>query len=286
MSELAPLETLYEAARGEPLPLPAALAALYGPLSLLRRSGAPVVLGNFVATLDGVVSLKEPGQSGGGPISGNNRHDRLVMGLLRAASDAVVVGAGTLKDVAQHVWTPAHVFPQLARAFDQLRAALGKQGQPLTVLVSGSGELDLGLPVFSAGQAPVLILTTEEGLQKLPGQLPAGVRATALQPQGHLSARAIVAHLAQAEGATTILSEGGPRLIGAFLDEGALDDLFLTVAPQIAGRARGHERPALVEGVSFAPERPLWGSLASVRRAESHLFLRYAFDSDLQLREQ
>ena len=51
-------------------------------------------LANFVTTLDGVVSLGIPGQAGGGPISGENVHDRLLMGLLRVVSDAIIVGAG------------------------------------------------------------------------------------------------------------------------------------------------------------------------------------------------
>lgn len=51
-------------------------------------------LANFVTTLDGVVSLGIPGKAGGGPISGENVHDRLLMGLLRVVSDAIIVGAG------------------------------------------------------------------------------------------------------------------------------------------------------------------------------------------------
>jgi len=58
---------------------------------------------------------------------------------------------------------------------------------------------------------------------------------------------------------------------------GLLDELFLTLSPQIAGRDTTIERPGLVTGTLFAPERPLWGILVSVKRGRSHLFLRYAF---------
>ena len=69
-----------------------------------------------------------------------------------------------------------------------------------------------------------------------------------------------------------------PRgLMGDFFAEQALDELFLTLAPQIAGRDGQAERPGLVMGKQFAPEHPLWGTLVSVKRAGSHLFLRYAF---------
>ena len=66
-------------------------------------------------------------------------------------------------------------------------------------------------------------------------------------------------------------------MLGDFLAEELLDELFLTLAPQIAGRGASKPRPGLVEGHRFAPEHPLWGQLLSVKRRESHLFLRYAF---------
>ena len=72
---------------------------------------------------------------------------------------------------------------------------------------------------------------------------------------------------------------GGPQLLGDFFAEGLLDELFLTLAPQIAGRDTSTERPGLVTGQRFAPEHPLWGTLVSVKRAGSHLFLRYAFEA-------
>jgi riboflavin biosynthesis pyrimidine reductase len=79
-----------------------------------------------------------------------------------------------------------------------------------------------------------------------------------------------------------ILVEAGPQLMGDFLAEHYLNELFLTLAPQIAGRDSSVERPGFVVGKLFAPEHPLWGTLISVRRAGSHLFLRYAFKTHKQ----
>ena len=61
MSTLDPLETLYEVQQGADLALPASLAALYGRLQFPVQRGRPHVIGNFVTTLDGVVSLGVPG---------------------------------------------------------------------------------------------------------------------------------------------------------------------------------------------------------------------------------
>jgi hypothetical protein len=43
----------------------------------------PFVVGNFVSTLDGVVSYKIKGHAGGSTISGSDPADRFIMGLLR-----------------------------------------------------------------------------------------------------------------------------------------------------------------------------------------------------------
>jgi riboflavin biosynthesis pyrimidine reductase len=79
-----------------------------------------------------------------------------------------------------------------------------------------------------------------------------------------------------------ILTEGGPRLMGDFLTEGAVDELFLTLAPQVVGRdplldGQGG-RPGLVTGRHFAPDNPRWSRLVSAKRSDSHLFLRYRFE--------
>src|SRR3989304_7138878 len=102
MDPLTPLESFYEMDRGEVFPLPPELAALYASLRFPAHEGRPYVIGNFVTTLDGVASLSAPGLAGGGPISGSNPHDRMVMGLLRSGAGAGIVGAGTLRPEARH----------------------------------------------------------------------------------------------------------------------------------------------------------------------------------------
>lgn len=277
-----PFITLFDEAAGEALPLPPELAAIYGPLRLSTRTDRPTTLANFVSSLDGVVSLGIPGQSGGKPISGNDAHDRLLMGLLRATADAVIVGAGTVRAVSpRHVWTPDHVFPELAPAWGAFRAALGKPEPPLNVVVTASGDLDLGLRVFASGVAPVLIVTTARGAEHLCHLArPPWVRVADVQCAGTIGAEAILAAVSQERPSRVVLLEGGPHLLGDFLAAGCLDDLFLTLAPQVAGRAEGDRRPALVEGWRFAPEHPLWSTLVSARRAGSHLFLRYAGETN------
>jgi riboflavin biosynthesis pyrimidine reductase len=284
MDPLEPLETLFDEERGDDLPLSPELAALYGRLRFPSREGRPWVIGNFVTTLDGVASLSAPGLPGGGPISGSNPHDRMVMGILRSAADAVIVGAGTLRSVPRHLWTAEHIFPALAGPYRQLRAALRKIDSPLNVIVTGRGGIDPDLPVFRSGLVKVLLVTTPEGARRArESGLPPPVRIVEVEsPEDpeRIGARAVLSAIGPLRQGGILLVEGGPRLMGDFFAGKCLDELFLTVAPQVAGRDGSAERPGFVSGVRFAPERPLWGTLAGVKRAGSHLFLRYRFASE------
>jgi riboflavin biosynthesis pyrimidine reductase len=277
---MTPLEPLYDVDRGADVPLPPELAALYGRLQFPTNRGRPHVVANFVSTLDGVVALDTPGHAGGGPISGFNSHDRLVMGLLRATADAVIVGAGTLRSVPDHAWTAEHIYPALAGPYQELRTALGKAGPPLTVIVTARGEIDPTSRVVQSGEAPVLILTGAEGRRRIRTLgLPSSVEVVAVPATGRLEARSILDAVGRMRSSEVLLVEGGPHLLGDFLAASRIDDLFLTLSPQVAGRDGSGDRPGLVAGRTFAPEHPLWGRLVNVKRADSHLFLRYALSA-------
>ncbi|HEX9130923.1 MAG TPA: dihydrofolate reductase family protein [Ktedonobacteraceae bacterium] len=278
MDALTPLDSLFELERGSALPLPPELATLYGPFQLSLHPDRPTILSNFVTTLDGVVALNESDHAGGGDISGFNQHDRMIMGLLRAIAGAVIVGAGTLRSVPRHLWTAEYIYPPLAGPYQQLRTSLGKPEPPLNVIVTARGEVDLQLPVFQSSEVPALLITTTHGAERLRAErVPPSVQVSALQNAGSLNAQAILQAVRDVRQSDVILVEGGPQLMGDFFAGQALDELFLTLSPQIAGRDGQVERPGLVMGKRFAPAHPLWGTLISVKRSGSHLFLRYAY---------
>ena len=281
MIGLEPLQVLFDRDQGIELPLPPELAALYGRLAFPLHPGRPYVISNFVTTLDGVASLGMPGKEGGGEISGNNTHDRMVMGLLRAVSDAVIIGAGTLEGSPQHLWTSEDIFPSLEGAFQSLRTGLGKSRTPLNVIVTAHGEIDPKLPVFQSGKVSALIVTTPKGARRATEiGLPPSVQIGIAKSEDTISPAEILHEVVRAsqKEVDLILVEGGPHLIGDFYAAHALDEQFLTLAPQVAGRNDSAERPGLVAGKTLAPESPTWGALIGVKRAASHLFLRYAFE--------
>ena len=274
---LTPLQALFETKRGRVMPLPPELARLYGPLRIALKRARPYVISNFVTTLDGVVSLNVKGHMGGGAISGCSVQDRLVMGLLRTVADVVIVGAGTLRADPDHVWTAEYIFPDRADDYRRLRVALGKPTSPLNVIVSGSGRLDLSLPVFASGTVPTLVVTTTAGHRRLRKQeTPESVRIRAVRGRSRITPRSILEQVHRINAGKLILVEGGPRLLGDFYAARVLDEQFLTLAPQIAGRKTGDRRLSLAMEQAFAPRSPRWGALIDLRRGGSHLFLRYA----------
>ena len=275
---LSPLETLFEVDLGNEIPLPETLGDLYGRLQLPSPAGRSYVFSNFVSTLDGVVSLDEPGYMDPGEISGDNSHDRLVMGLLRAVSDVVIAGASALRSAPGHIWTPEFIYPDLAPAFRDLRSHLGLPAHPLNVILTARGTLDLSLPLFQNGEVPVMVLTSSQGAERLKAQgIPPEIEVVEFLTSGLLNATEILEAVRAVNPARRVLVEGGPTLHARFLGENLLDELFLTLAPQIAGREASNPRPGLVAGRIFAPVEPKWGALVSVKRAGDHLFTRYSF---------
>jgi len=263
--------------------LPRELRELYdGDLHLDTSSAArPYVIANFVSTLDGVVSYEIKGKSGGSTISGSNPADRFIMGLLRASADAVLVGAGTLRDIsAKSLWTPESTYPDAKRLYAEYRAnALHKSEYPLLAIVSGSGQLELERAIFRTPAMRAVVITSSAGRDELTRRGAAtldSVEVHALNSSsGTIAPLAILELLLSQFGVKTVLHEGGPTLFGQFLAEDAVDELFLTLAPQIAGREPDVTRPALVQGVQFLPDSAPWFQMVSVKEQGAYLYLRY-----------
>ncbi len=276
---MKPIKTLFEASPPSTAAFPAELAALYdGGLTLEPQNDRPLVLANFVSTIDGVVSYALPGRSGGGEIGGFNEPDAFIMGLLRAHSEAVLTGASSFNADSGHVRTPGFVYPPARNLYTQLRANLGKtRPEPMTVIISARGQVNLAEPNFHTPGVETLIITTDAGAERLRAQPDASpstfIRSLGAGPQ--LAPEKIVQLLGKEFGLKVLLNEGGPGLFSSFLAAGCIDQLFLTLAPQLAGRDPAHPRPSLVSQHAFLPESAPWGWLLSLKQSGDHLFLRY-----------
>ena len=284
------ITTLFERMTPQPADnlLSESLTAAYDGKLLLssQPNSRPLIIGNFVQTIDGIVSFKIPRQSGGGVISGSNEEDRFIMASLRACADAVMVATGTLHEDPGHVWTPDFIYPPMAEQFVELRTRLGKTSpQPLNVIVSGSGHVNLSEKVFSTTGIRSLILTTARGQAHLlrQGDPPLSPTTEVRVLPGHdaLEPHDIASTLYGDYGVNLLLHEGGPTFFSAFLSTRLVDELFLTIAPQIAGSGLLRERPPFAVAANFDVVDALQGNLLSVKRPDSgsHLFLRYRLPS-------
>jgi riboflavin biosynthesis pyrimidine reductase len=255
--------------------MPAELERRYGGrLSIPLRSDRPTVVANFVSTLDGFVALGRGDLTGGGLISGFHEPDRFVMGLLRSLADVVVVGSGTVRGSTDHRWTPAYIHPPSAAAFARWRGAMGLAPHPTTVIVTGSGDLPAHHGGLTDPSLPIVVATTREGAARLRGiGVPGHVRIEPVGSGRVVSSSDLLA-LGRDLGARLILTEGGPHVLGELVGADVLDELFLTLSPQLVGRSGG-ERLGLVEGLALAPDTARWHELVSIRRSGDHLLLRY-----------
>lgn len=163
---------------------------LHFPVSPAQR---PYVIGNFVCTLDGVVSFKVKDRSGGSAISGSDPADRFIMGLLRASADAVMVGARTVHDVSpEGLWIPEYTYPDAKRLYADFRLnVLRKPEYPLVVVVSGSGRLELERAVFRTPQVRIVVITTPAGRTSWPRQALGDSALSRYEPSRLLTAASI-----------------------------------------------------------------------------------------------
>jgi riboflavin biosynthesis pyrimidine reductase len=237
----------------------------------------PHLVANFVQTTDSVVVFGERGGWNAATVSMGSEIDRRVMALLRSHADAILIGAGTFRIARSHQWSPGGLVPAEAAAFDAHRAAIrgGTAERAPLYVVTASGDVDPAHAAFIAPETRVSILTTEAGAAVLEGVLPPHVDVLPLGFGPAVDPAAVVACIAARSGGL-IVCEGGPTLLGELLRARLVDELFLTQAPQLAGRDELHRRLGLVEGFAATPDEAPRLQLHSLRRAGDHLFLRYA----------
>jgi 5-amino-6-(5-phosphoribosylamino)uracil reductase len=225
-------------------------------LNLVGQAGPdrPYTVVNFVASADGRAAFK--GRSGGL----GDAADRAMFHGLRERVDAVFAGTGTMRTEG---------YGRLVRDPERRRrrAASGLRPDPLACLFSRSGEIPLDIPLFADPDSHVIVFTPA-ALDV--SQCQAQVDVVRLDP-GQLTLTTMMRRLRADYDVRALLCEGGPLVFGALLQEGLVDELFLTLAPKLTG---GGTDPAVTAG----PELPEIGTLELIWVLEEagSLFLRYA----------
>jgi riboflavin biosynthesis pyrimidine reductase len=181
------------------------------------------VRANFITSIDGGATADGKTGTMAGP------GDRLIFNLLRELADVIVVGAGTVR-------IEGYSGAQLGVARRQHRQARGQSEVPQLAIVTKSGRLDRDMGVFTRTEVPPLVLTCSEAAdetRRLLSDLAEVIDCSGSDP-GKVDETAVLAILG-ARGMHRVLTEGGPMLLGAFVQRNLLDELCLTIAPYLVG---------------------------------------------------
>jgi 5-amino-6-(5-phosphoribosylamino)uracil reductase len=210
----------------------------------------PYVAVNMVSTLDGRAATDGNTRGLGG------EHDRKLFHLLRASADALLVGAGTAR------------IERYAAAVknDELRDARERHGldreQP-TVIVSARLVLPSDLPLLQDPDSRVIVATAADHELE-------GVAADIGYERTGDDLQLLLARLRSDYGFRSLLCEGGPTLVSYMLAAGLVDELFLSIAPKLAG---GGDEPTIASG-PLLPE-PADADLVWLCEAGGELFTRW-----------
>ncbi len=229
---------------------------LLSSLALGGRAPAerPYTVANFASTADGRASVG--GRSG--PIGDDG--DRAVFHGLREQVDAVMAGTGTLR---------AETYGRVLGKEERRRRRLqrGLTAEPLACIVSRSGDVPLDIPLFAEPEARVVIFTTTNLDTTACAAQVDVIRLRKVE----LSSATALARLRADYDVRSLLCEGGPTLFAALLADGLVDELFLTIAPKLAGGGEG-------SGITAGPEpgEPAAMAIRWLLERNGSLYLRYA----------
>ena len=230
---------------------------LVGSVDLAATAGQdlPYTVVNFISTADGHVTFQ--GRSGQLGDDG----DRAMFHTLRERVDAVLAGTGTLS-----VERYGRILGKAERR--ERRVAAGRTPEALASVITRSGQIPFDIPLFAEPEARVVVFAPQR--PDLDG-VSAHVDWEAYDPAAPGPLRNALRTLRQDYGVSSLLCEGGPALFGSLLGEGLVDELFLTVAPKLAGGMSG---PSVATGPplpELAPMRIKW-----VLERNNALYLRYS----------
>ena len=182
---------------------------------------------------------------------------------VRAASDAILIGAATVRNDNPRLLVRS-------RASQRDRVARGLAPSPAKVTVTASGRLDPCTQFFTAGQAAKFVYCPSGVAAELHSRL--GPCATVIDLGPTLTMRALGEDL-NARGINRLMVEGGGTLHTQFLTTELADELQLVIAPVFIGDSRAH-RFALDGRYPWNPTRR--AELTDVQRIDDVVLLRYA----------
>ncbi|MBV8586581.1 MAG: dihydrofolate reductase family protein [Verrucomicrobia bacterium] len=223
------------------------------------RSDRPRVLVDFAITADGKASTAALT-----PARFTSQRDKHRLLEIRALADAVMAGRGTVELDRMTMTLPDE-------SLRETRRALGKQPEPLRVVLSHRGRLPADLPLLNRSGAKVLVYSTEQmpssAIEELRG------KATVYRQPGETVDLRVVFHdLVATYQVASVVVEGGPSLVNELARLDFIDEIYLTLAPVLFG---GRAAPSLT-GIpgEFLPETRRF-DLAGFEIEEGECYLHF-----------
>ncbi len=210
------------------------MADLYLPL-MAANAARPLVVGHLGQSLDGFVAT-----ASGDSHYVNGLENLHHLHRMRALSDAVLVGAGTV-----------------AADDPRLTTRLVSGDNPQRVVLDPRGRLPPACRVFADGAAPTLLVRAADEHDARAHRFGEAEIVAVPMHNGRLDLQVLVEAL-HARGLHALFVEGGGVTVSAFLHAGLLDRLQLAVAPLIIGDGR--------PGVRLPPRAKLCDCLRPVCR--------------------
>ncbi len=226
-----------------------------------RERLLPFVFLNLAMSADGKIASANRSI----PNFGSKR-DKQHMMELRTRADAIISGARTV-DLNSVTLGPG------SEKYRRLRVRHGLAEYNLRVIASGSGSIDSAAAIFRHRFSPIIILTTRSVPRRRLEPLEQIADEVKMFGNRQLDFRAAFQWLREKWKVKRLLCEGGGELNGALFRADLVDEIHLTICPQIVG---GKTAPTIADGedvphLSAAREF----KLRSAKRIKDEMFLVY-----------
>jgi len=201
----------------------------------------------MASTLDGKIGPAGVEQF----VSISSPHDLQHLERLRDQADGILFGAGTY------------------RAWPRVHAGRNKSHKPHHFIMSRSLKLNTDTPLFQDPDTLVTIFTStsKPSTDRFPERV-----SVVVCPEGPGQVASIMAHV-RGLGVTSLLVEGGGKILSRFIEAQILQELYLTLVPTLMGQPNA---PELLGGLELSKTHQF--QIISNKQVGNELYLHLKLD--------